>query len=155
MKKMVGCLILFVAVFCLYGCQNEKDVDIGQLSDELSNLSGFPEMQQVGRNDIGEYFDINADDVKELVAKVSSDNMRAEEIILIQAVSDDKAKEIVSSLEDHLKSQKNSYKNYNPAEYSKIKDVKVNRKGSYVYYVVGPSKSDTDKVLAKYFSHPA
>ncbi|MDF2686189.1 MAG: hypothetical protein K0S55_1370, partial [Clostridia bacterium] len=50
-----------------------------------------------------------------------------------------------------LKNQINAFKTYIPAEYDKLKDVKVNIKGNYIYYAVSSSAETINGIFNKYF----
>ena len=152
MKRILNGLLIVCILVCLSGCGNTPmDVDFGSLLSDLEASAQFPEMVRIGKDQLDYYFDIAPDTVQEMIVKISADNMRAEEIFIVRAVSAAKAKDIASEMETHLKSQKNSFQNYNPEEYEKMKDTTVQIRGTYVFYAIGSSPAELDQVFEKYF----
>jgi len=74
----------------------------------------------------------------------------AEELTILQAEDETRAEEVETAAKEHLDYQKDSYRDYIPAEMEKLDRAVVLRQGKMVIYCVSADKKAADQISAAF-----
>ncbi len=134
-KKLSGLLCAVALSLTLFACggnSNEKTADLNQVLTQIESQITLGDMVTYSTDDLKAAYGIDAADVKQSVAKVASDGLKADEIIMIEAVDAAAATRIEEKLQAHYEAKSNENITYNPEQYAMIQKCSVKRDGNFV-----------------------
>lgn len=136
MKKFTLTLILALLCVVTAGCDKDKvDVDVQKLGDNLTQKIKFEDqLTQIDEDIAKDIYEINFEKVK-ATAFIGS-GATSEELVIFEAESKDKAKQILNLAKKHIEEQKQDYESYNPKEIKKLDNAIVIQKDKYVIICV-------------------
>mgnify|MGYP003317031969 CR=1 FL=1 len=97
-------------------------------------------------DDLIDYYGIEADKVADCAAVQDACGYK-DEIVIIKAVDDTSAKEIADLLNEHIEYQKESMKNYDPAQYEILGSSEVITNGVYVAMFISAEQSTMAEIF--------
>ena len=161
MKKKWAALSLAVAllacVLMLAGCaaqdapaSGKADADLSALASELMDKGVFTdEMTQTDADIVNDLYGVTLSSSAELWAYVST-GATAEELVLLQAADEDEAQAFEEAAKDRIEEQKESFRDYVPAEVKTLEEAIISRSGKYVAVCVAHDASAAGKVIEAY-----
>ena len=148
-------------LFALCACgtvatnQDVKDVklDLGQIMTEIESSVTLPEnMDDITNSELLlDYYGINAEDVKSFAVKFNGTGIKCDEIIMIEAASDEALEKISTALNNRLEDVKNQMNNYLPDEYEIASKCKVETAGNYVVLFISPDAQRMTEIFKSKF----
>ena len=137
MKKIFIALLATAILFAAVGCGSEnggkdevRTVDISSAAQALAvEITFEDEIAPIDDEAVRYLYDL-PDGVK--AAVYSSSGATAEELALFDAGDESTAKAVLSVAREHIQSQLESFKNYNPDETDKLEKAVVKQFGQYV-----------------------
>lgn len=134
MKKLSLAVCAAALSLTLFACGGEatKNANLEEVMSQISSQVTLGDMMDYSKEDLKGAYGINPEDVKQSVAKVASDGLSADEIVMIEAVDSDAAVRIREKLQDRYQAKANENINYNPTEYAVIQKCSVQREGNFV-----------------------
>ena len=140
MKKFLSILVLAALALTLCGaCAEGSSVDLEavlaqfNLGDEIMTLDAY---------ELADIYYIDLEDMKQGVGAVHTSGINCDEIILIEAASDEAAAYIKDILDGRYESKLNETENYLPDEYAIIKECSVSVNGNYLAMIVAPNAAE-------------
>lgn len=146
MKRVIAFVMMMAVVMCcLTACGGDapkaKEVNLAAV------MEGFKlgdDMMTLDENDLMNAYGINADDVKQFAGATSID-LKADEIVLIEAKDADAAARVKSALDARYDAKVTETIDYQPEEYAVIKDCKVTSDGNFVAMIIAGNAADLTK----------
>jgi len=141
MKKLV-CALLTLCLLLLCGCGAEpagsaKEVDCAALMEQLLSYSQVQDgMMALTEVDLLDLYGIPAEDMKQFAAQICINSLKADEIVLIEAVDAQAAARVKEKLEARYQTKLNENRDYLPDEFAKIERCKVRVDGNLVSLIV-------------------
>ncbi|REB05565.1 DUF4358 domain-containing protein [Sporosarcina sp. BI001-red] len=177
MKKLAGILVVFMAVvMAACGNQssdepNQDEVSEVTFTEIISNIKDqvSAELKAEGVDDLSQTLqeaDLKDTEDENSVADIWIEKMKlnpnllahgtviaalmsvnADEIILLEAKDEDQVDELKTSLENELAGQVQTWKQYLPEQYEKVKNNKIVTKGKYLLYVTYTNPETIEKAF--------
>lgn len=136
MKKSI--LALIISVLCTFTVACNKkgiEIDAQKTGDSLVQKIEFKDqLTQIDSDIAKDIYEINFEKVK-ATAFIGS-GATSEELVIFEAESKDKAKQILTLAKKHIEEQKQDYESYNPKEIKKLDNAIVIQKDKYVIICV-------------------
>lgn len=181
MKKLAGIVVLFMAVMmAACGTQSSDEPNKNQASDVnftdiTSNIKdqvatdlkaeGVDDMSQThqeadlkdteGENSVADIWIEKMKLDPELLANgtviAALMNVNADEIIVLEAKDEKQVPELKKSLENELAAQVQTWEQYLPDQYEKVKNNKIVTKGKFLLYVTYTNPEDIEKAFNESF----
>lgn len=146
MKRFVAFVMLLVAI-SLYSCSllgGKKDIDLNLIWDKISSETDLPIMQTPTSEKMAEYFpSFKPEDFKQYLFKVASQNIKAEEVILIQVKDDRDLDKAYSMIQKRIEDKQAYFKNYLDKPYDLVNNFILKTHDRYIIFAVS---SDIDKI---------
>ena len=140
MKKILSIFVLAALALALCGAKLEDgSVDLEAVLAEF-NLS--EEMMTLDADELADIYYIEVEDMKQAAAAVHTSGINCDEIILIEAASEDAAAYIKDILDARYEAKLNETENYLPDEYAIIKECSVTVNGNYLAMIVAPNAAE-------------
>ncbi|MBR1422875.1 MAG: DUF4358 domain-containing protein [Ruminococcus sp.] len=159
--SMIMCAVMAMSAAALTGCGDdssaaestaksvsaEKSVDISTVADKLFNdIEYKDQLVELSEDKIEGVTGISKDKFKS--AKVyRGSGATAEEIDCFEAVDEDSAKDIYSSLSDYVEKQKTRYADYAPAEMDKLNNAVLVQSGKYVFLSISDDDAKAKEII--------
>ena len=154
MKK--GMFGVFAAALLLFavGCSDGgagKSVDVQQVADGLIQSVRFKDqMSSLKQETAVKIYGMEAGDVVK-AGVYESTGATAEEVAAFEAKDAAAAGRVKEKVGERIEAQKAGFKDYQPAEMTKLEDPVVVAKGSYVILCVSDDNAGAQKVIDGYF----
>ena len=143
-------LVLAMAVLLLAaGCADAKAKAIPnaeQMYGKMEELGLFPEMVRRGADLIYDFYGIDSEKCVQLLDYVTEDGLIADEVFFAETKDESYAKEVEQVLRDVLAHQAETYRDYMPEEYDKLKNGRIERSGTTVLMIVSDHGDELYKV---------
>ena len=154
MKRRILLILLCLLTLAFSSCKQQTRgsalTSKGVSSALIAEISEPDAYMEYTSEDIS-YFSFASGKDLDISVLYSLDSTDVGEIGVVQ-VESDKAKEMLSEIEDHLKAQREEksafLKSYAPDELSKLENAKAKRFGEYIVYTI-LSPEDTEAVFKK------
>lgn len=149
LKKLSVILCAAALSVSLVACGGEasQNADLNAVMSQITEQVTLDGMMDYTVDDLKAAFGIDAADVKQCVAKVASDGLTADEIIMIEATDSSSAERIKDKLQSHYQAKANENISYNPEQYAMISKCSVERNGNFVTLFLSP---DAEKMTAAF-----
>ena len=133
----LACSLLCLPVLLLSGCgKTETNLNVQEAADKIKSAVTFQDtMTALPDASFDRTYSIDAGDLKSKAVYVSS-GATAEEIAVIEATDEAAAKKVKAAVDQRIADQKESFKDYVPAELTKLNDPVVEASGRYVLMCV-------------------
>lgn len=158
MKKILSLLLVTITVFAFVGCSQEapevnvpvsdileaikekmaedmKEAGVSEDNLKDGNLPGYMETDLTSeeQNPTTELF--NLEDIEEGIVLQQMINIRSDMIIVLKAKDESKVESLKASLEEVKEGQVNTWSQYLPDQYEKVKNNILKAEGKYLIYV--------------------
>lgn len=154
MKKFVWILIAAIMLCTMTGCGTKPTAAVtSTLETPLSKLTaelvpGAADMASLPLTDLEDIIGISPDEYSDAVY-LQSTALEGGEALVLRAVDDNAAKNIIELLNNYLGRRCEETKNYVPEAYKLLKDASVQRKNNTIALIVTENAADvTNKLLA-------
>lgn len=157
MKKMVAWLLAMVLLLAGCGAAEKGggtggtkaepvQIDVAALYTQLEGV-GMPEMLELDENMRLNLYGIRAEDVKQVKVTVASDGLRADEIWLVEAVSEETAQSIKALAEGRIRQKDAESITYSPEQNAVVKKAVVAADGCFVYMICSPEVAQMQSIV--------
>ena len=145
MKKRI-CIALTVALFALLaacgGIAETAETAPVSLAEVMDSFQLDEEMIRLEGEDLTDVYGIALEDVAQFAAAVNGSGIKADEIVLVEAVDEDAAARVKELLDERYQSKLNELENYLPEEYAVVEACSVDINGKFVSMIVSPNAGD-------------
>lgn len=148
MKRMIAAVMVGMIMACSMagcGCSTEKGVDLAQVMTDID--TSYPnDMEDISTvDDLNKYYSIETADVKSFAAEINKSGI--EEVVIVEAVSADAAKNVEEKLQQRYNSKKQQGASYSPEDLQVISNCSVKVNGNYVSMVVSSNASGMEEIF--------
>ena len=163
-KKIIIVIIALILVVAIafgvyYLVNNKKDngennnttsenIDLQAVNNEISSQPPFNELatMDITIENLSTLFNINVDEVEEVVGKMAMMNVQASRYFIIKA-TDGAVDSIKAQVEEYGNSYEQQWETYLPEQYELVKQRKIGVKGNYVYFIVAENAQDLEALI--------
>lgn len=163
-KKIIIVIIALIVILAVgfgiyYLVNNNKDnsennnetnvnIDLQAVNNTISTQSQFSEMatMDITIESLPTLFNINADEVEEVVGKMAMMNVQASRYFIIKA-KDGAVESVKKQVEDYGNSYEQQWATYLPEQYELVKQRKIGVKGNYVYFIIAENAADLENLI--------
>ena len=143
-SKITAIIISAIMLLTLASCGGKTakvELNFDEICQKISESVSMPEETiELQGEDLLDYYGIESEKVAEYKAVQDACGYK-DEIVLIKAVDESAAAEIESLLNEHIDYQKDSMKNYDPAQYEILGASEVTVNGVYVAMFISAEQS--------------
>lgn len=146
MKRIVTLALLVLTLLTLTSCEffSKKDIDLGAVWAKIEEKVGLPVMQTPTSAKMTEYYpSFDADTFKQALFKVAAQNIKAEEIVLLQVKDKGDLDKVFNMIYKRIEDKQSYYKNFLEDPYNMVNNYLLKNHDSYVIFAVSP---DNDKI---------
>ncbi len=153
MKKIIFSVVALILSLCiLTACGGEQNVDLKTVFDDINSQYKFTDLTVLeDAKKLNRYFQIDDTKVEQFAAELSTESSVFTEIILIKAVDETAAKDMVTALNNHLQTRKDEAKSYNPESVAMLEKCSVEQNGTYVSLIIDEKATDIRNLYNSYF----
>ena len=137
-KTIVAALACLAALCMLTGALAQG----GGLEAVMASFELGEEMMPLDGTDLEDVYGIDPADVAQFAAAINDTGIKADEIVLVEAVDADAAARVQAILEGRLQDKLNELENYLPGEYAVAKACAVEAEGCFVAMIVAPNAGE-------------
>ena len=163
-KKIIIVIIALILVVAIafgvyYLVNNNKDngennnttsenIDLQAINNEISSQPPFSELatMDITLENLPTLFNINADEVEEVVGKMAMMNVQASRYFIIKA-KDGAVDSVRQQVEDYGNSYEQQWATYLPEQYELVKQRKIGTIDNYVYFIVAENAQDLEALI--------
>ncbi len=148
MKKWICAALLAVTVLTAIACAGLAETSDAPATLEavLDEFALGEEMMPLDEEDLSDIYGIETEDMAQFAAAVNSTGIKADEIVLVEAVDADAAARVKEALDSRFQSKLNELENYLPEEYAVTSACSVEMEGNYVSMIVAPNAAELAKL---------
>lgn len=154
MKKFilsVTAVLMIPVMLASCGKSTVEAVNVRDVYQEITGNIAMPdETIELSKEDLSDYYGIEADKVTEFAAVQDACGYK-DEIVIVKAADDTSAKEIEALLNDHIEYQKDSMKNYDAAQYDILTSSEVITNGVYVAMFISAEQAAMAEIYNGFF----
>ena len=153
MKKVYffGFLMLFALSACAAPQTQAPDVPLTDIMDEILTETGITGEIPVDAENLMALYGIASEDVEETACCITMNGIFPDEILMIQAVSEESADRVEQCLSSRLEQVMVQSKNYDPESYEIAQKCHVVRYGQYVSLFVSAKHEQMNEIYQTHF----
>ena len=156
-KKIIIALIVVVLLVAIgfgiyYFINNNKEenvnIDLQAVNNTTSTQPPFNELATIDitMENLTTLFNINAENVEEVVGKMAMMNVQASRYFIIKA-KDGSVDTVKQQVEDYGNSYEQQWATYLPEQYELVKQRKIGVKGNFVYFIVAENAAELEALI--------
>lgn len=154
MKKIIlsiTAVLMIPVMLASCGKSAVEAVKVKEVYQKITESVAMPEETvELAAEDLSDYYGIEADKVAEFAAVQDACGYK-DEIVIVKAVDEASAAEIEALLNEHIEYQKDSMKNYDPAQYDILGSSEVITNGVYVAMFISAEQSTMAEIYNGFF----
>lgn len=152
-KIQYSILIIFViAVFVgLFKVLQVKDVSIEEIKQEIVQATDVSVMEADDGTRLKKLYGINKRDVEDFILYAPKSNMEANEILILKVKAKEDFKELQSKVNERVKKQSDSFKNYEQTQYEIISNYALEQKEEYLILIISNDSEAIKNSIDKKF----
>lgn len=141
-------LITFIA---LYQVLKVKDVDMDSLRQSISQIIDSEHMDIGDSSKLRKLYYISKNEVEDFILYAPKSNMEANEVLILKAKNEEDIEQLKVKVEERIKKQSDSFKNYRPEEYDIISNRVLDIKGKYLILIISSESEKIEAAINKEF----
>lgn len=142
MKKWTCIALMTAFLLALIAFAGSAETVGTDLAGVLEGFGLGDEMMLLVEEDLTDIYGIDPADVAQFAAAINDTGIKADEIVLVEAVDAAAAARIEAALEERYQSKLNELENYLPEEYAVVKACGVETDGNFVSMIVAPNAAE-------------
>lgn len=149
LKRILLIALSILMAVSAAACGSAKAVSVPnaeRLYAKMEELNLFPEMVRRGDELIYDFYGIDPSRCVQLLNYVTEDGLVADEVLFAEMQDESYAKETEEILRDILLHLAESYRDYMPEEYEKVKNGRIVRNGTSVLMIISDHEEELLKV---------
>ena len=151
---LVVALVVIIAIvvggyfFITNNNQQASNIDLQQLNATISSKQPFNEMatMDITKEILTSYYEINAEDVEEVIGKMPAMNVHASMYLVIK-VKEGSVDVVKEKVNQYAIAQEGVWERYLPEQYDLVKDRKLGTNGNYVYLFISENSSELEALM--------
>lgn len=155
-KKVIYAIIAVVVVVVIAlgiiifakGNNKEVNLDLQQINTTISEKSPFNEMatMDIDIETLTSSYEINAEDVEEVIGKMPMMNVHASMYLVIKA-KEGSVDTVKEKVDQYATAQEQMWETYLPEQYELVKARKTGVNGNYVYLFISENASELESLV--------
>lgn len=154
MKKIFAIVLSLIMALSLASCGDaapECTASLGDIYAKITESIDMPyEKLELSADDLLDYYGIDGSKFTEVVAVQDACGYK-DEIVMLKAADEAAAAEAVTALNEHIEYQKETMKNYDPAQYEILTSSKVEAEGLWVAMFISGSQDEMTEIYYTFF----
>ena len=155
MKRTLAILLplLLALALLLTGCgeKSAAHADLQAVYDEIGTRLELPEMLLLSEKNIENYYGIDPAACSQLIAAISGDGLRVDEIWLIETGSEKEAEALLALAKSRIEQICAETESYLPDQYAVAKNAQALRTGTSVGLFISPDAKEMADIFTKAF----
>ena len=143
MKRIV---IVVLACLVALGAWAGALAEATGLEEIMAAFNLGEEMMALTEEDLADVYGIDPADVSQFAAAINDSGIKADEIVLVEAVDGDAAQRVRDALETRLEDKLNELEGYLPEEYAVASACQVEAQGNFVAMIVAPEAASLAEI---------
>lgn len=146
---VVAALVVALAIFFFVrGDNKEVTLDLQQLNTTISEKAPFNEMatMDIDLETLTSFYEINAEDVEEVIGKMPMMNVHASMYLVIKA-KEGSVDTVKEKVEQYAAAQEQVWATYLPEQYALVQQRKLGVSGNYVYLFISENASELEALV--------
>lgn len=150
MRKISFILFSILILLCGCGKVQEKTADLHEVIHSLENISDFGNATEESliNQDTASLYGISSSDIKQGYVYYSTEQNRADKIIILEAKDKSSLEKCEKALAEFLNSQVNSWSN-KESEYKKVQNHILKTNGNFVIFAIGTNTDKMEEIFDK------
>lgn len=128
----------------LYKAFEIKDIDILKVKTTITESTDVSLMDEDDGTKLRKLYNINKYDLDEFIYYAPKSNMEANEILVIKPKNPSDFENIKSTANNRIKTQSDSFRNYNLEQYEILSNYVLEEKNDYIIIVIS---KDSEKIM--------
>ena len=151
MKRIIAVVAACLIALCALSAAL---AEAASLEDVMASFDLAEEMMLLDDEDLTDVYGIDLADVRQFAAAIHDSGIKADEIVLVEAVDDEAAQRVQAILEERLEDKLNELDGYMPEEYAVAKACAVEAEGCFVAMIVAPNADALTELYRQAISAP-
>ena len=137
-----------ITVFILlYQVLEIKDIDAAQINTAVVNTTDVSVMQKDDGNNLRKVYGLNKRDFEQYIHYAPKSNMEANEILILKLKDEKNADGVKAVIEERIKKESDSFKNYNKEQYEILKNHILESKDGYIILIVSKDSNNINSAI--------
>lgn len=137
-----------ITVFILlYQVLEIKDIDAAQINTAVVNSTDVSVMQKDDGNNLRKVYGLNKRDFEQYIHYAPKSNMEANEILILKLKDEKNADSVKAVIEERIKKESDSFKNYNKEQYEILKNHILESKDGYIILIVSKDSNNINSAI--------
>jgi hypothetical protein len=151
------CIIFVFFIFGLTACKasnptNGKTPDPAAITAKIIGQGGYVELFNITGDRLPrEYTGIDMTLIQSFSVLVCVSNASADEVAVFRMKNSSDVSKITATIEQRIKDREDTFKNYIPAQYQKLKKYTIKTCGPYVLFIVSNNNQKAEKTFDEFF----
>ncbi len=146
--ELVVVIVIFISA---YPMLRVRDLDMNGVRNSLESFKNNETMEEGDIKSLRKLYYINKNQVEDFVSFVPKSNMNANEILVLKVKDEKDIPTIKSGIEERIKKQGESFKNYRPEEYNLIENAILEVEGNNIIFIISKDSSQIKKAIDSNF----
>ena len=145
-------MITVIATFVgLFKALEIKDVSIDEIRKDIVRSTDVTTMEEDDGTKLKKLYNINKRDVDDYILYAPKSNMEANEILILKAKTQDDLKALKEKVNHRVKSQSDSFENYDKTQFEIISNYILEEKDNYLILIVSKDSKAIKKSIDESF----
>lgn len=148
-----GVIILCLVSFILVLLKNNhcEVIDFGKFTAAFAQESSLDSMKQKTKRDVRKTFDIELENVENVLYYSGEGIMNVSELLIIQAKDEDACEEMMGAIEAYVATQKNNFDGYGTNQFDILSKAVIKHQGNYCFLAVSENADKWEEVFSDCF----
>lgn len=146
--ELVVVIVIFISA---YPVLRVRDLDMNGVRNSLESFKNNETMEEGDIKSLRKLYYINKNQVEDFVSFVPKSNMNANEILVLKVKDEKDIPTIKSGIEERIKKQGESFKNYRPEEYNLIENAILEVEGNNIIFIISKDSSQIKEAIDSNF----
>lgn len=151
MKKIIVFALFVIVVLNLTSCGlfgKEKDINLDSVWEKIDTEIDLPIMQTPTSAKMAEYYpSFTSEDYNQFLFKVAAQNIKAEEIILLQVKDEKNLDKAKSMIYKRIEDKQSYFKNYLEEPYSMVNNYLLKTYNRYIIFAVSSEVAKIEMIF--------
>ncbi|WP_411168128.1 DUF4358 domain-containing protein [Clostridium sp. MB05] len=146
--ELVVVIVIFISA---YPMLRVRDLDMNGVRNSLESFKNNETMEEGDIKSLRKLYYINKNQVEDFVSSVPKSNMNANEILVLKVKDEKDIPTIKSGIEERIKKQGESFKNYRPEECTLIENAILEVEGNNIIFIISKDSSQIKEAIDSNF----
>jgi Domain of unknown function (DUF4358) len=146
--ELVVVIVIFISA---YPVLRVRDLDMNGVRNSLESFKNNETMEEGDIKSLRKLYYINKNQVEDFVSFVPKSNMNANEILVLKVKDEKDIPTTKSGIEERIKKQGESFKNYRPEEYNLIENAILEVEGNNIIFIISKDSSQIKEAIDSNF----